>query len=356
MLPLILRETSVIDLIWRALKWHFKYLVTGTPSPLACSCFVTNKCNFRCSFCNLWRKPGITTLSLAQAKNIIDGLNDIGCYYLSISGGEPFLVDHLFDILGHAKKSNIKYIHVVTNGYLLNADNARRLNDIGINDIAISIDGVKERHDKQRGVAGAYDRALEAVEHMKRYAPGVKVVLNAILFPDEPFEVFHVAELAKRYDVFIKVQPLNQLRAFDIHNCANAVIQKINPADLRLVIDRLKKDRRVVNSRIFLDNIYNFFCRREKLIFRSARCYFGYHHIEILETGMLFPCVEGMEWKNGRTFSGGLAELLASEEYRKDVERLKTCKGCQRVYLICYYEPRIKFPINNFIQSCMGAI
>ena len=35
----------------------------------------------------------------------------------------------------------------------------------------------------------------------------------------------------------------------------------------------------------------------------------------------------------------------------KTLEKLKECKGCRRSYYICYYEPRIIFPVNNFLSS-----
>ena len=184
MKSVILKDREIISsLVWRAIKWHLNYLFTGNPLPLACGAYITSRCNLKCSFCNIWRKPNTATLPLSKAKDIVDSLSELGCFYFSITGGEPLLVDYLFDLLTYARP-RIKYIHMVTNGYLLDVDTAKGLNATGINEVSVSIDGNEEIHDKNRGMPGSYRRAVRAVENLKKYAPGVKIVLNAIFSPE----------------------------------------------------------------------------------------------------------------------------------------------------------------------------
>lgn len=348
---LILKDKKFItSLLWRSFRWHLNYLFTKAPLPLACGLYLTSKCNFKCNFCNIWRKIAPTTLSFAKAKNIIRDLSDTGCFYLSFTGGEPLLVDYIFDLLTYAKRGNIKYIHLVTNGYLLDVKSASRLKETGINEISISIDAREELHDKNRGVAGAYNKAIMAIENLKKYAPDIKIVLNAIFSPEEPFECFHVLELAQRYETYVKVQPLNQHPIFDKDNYSHIYFKNIQCAKIKEAVAKLREDRRVVNSDIFLDNIYNFFCQKERLVLKDSPCLFGYHHIEILEDANMYPCLEGLNWQNGFNFNGSLRDILHSNDYKSILEKLKNCQGCQRNYYICYYEPRICFPLNNFLR------
>lgn len=356
-------KTVISSLIWRSVRWHFNYFFTKKPLPLACGLYITSKCNFKCSFCNIWRKP-TTTLPLSKAKNIINNLSNLGCFYFSITGGEPLLVDYLFDLLIYARESKIKHIHLVTNGYLLDANRAIRLKETGINEISISIDGTEKVHDKNRGVPGSYSKAINAIENLKRYAPGVKIVLNAIFLPEDPFECLHVVDLARKFNIYAKVQPLNQHPVFNKNNhsvisphqncwCGDISSKGISSLQIKEAIMKLRSEDCVVNSNIFLDNIYNFFCQKEDLIFKDLPCIFGYHHIEILEDGSVFPCLEGLNWQKGINFNGNIKHLLRSSEYKQLLEKLKRCKGCTRNYYICYYEPRITFPINNLLRSVL---
>ena len=55
---------------------------------------ITTRCNCRCYFCKVWRKKVIEP-SLKQALQTIDTLNSLGCYSLSITGGEPLLYPYI---------------------------------------------------------------------------------------------------------------------------------------------------------------------------------------------------------------------------------------------------------------------
>ncbi len=348
------KRDNFADLFWRTITWHLRYLLTKKPSPLACGLYITSRCNFRCKFCNIWRKETTDTLSLDKAKAIVDNLSSIGCFYFSISGGEPLLFNEIFELLQYARKTRIKYLHMVTNGYLLDANKAAQFGKIGIDEISISIDGPESFHDHNRGMCGAYAKALAAIENLKNHAPRVNIVLNAIFSPEAPSECLHIVELARKFNVYAKVQPLNQHPLFNKENHNTVSLQRISPSEIKNAVTILRKETRVINSNIFLDNIYNFFCDRERLIFKNSPCLFGYHHIEILEDGRVFPCLEGLNWEGGFELNGELRVILNSPEYGNILNRLKRCTGCQRNYYICYYESRIAFPIQNFLKYSLS--
>jgi MoaA/NifB/PqqE/SkfB family radical SAM enzyme len=355
MKTLIFKKSSYIPaLMWRSLKWHVNYLVSKKPFPMSCGLYITSKCNFKCTFCNIWRKPQKETLPFDKVKELVDNLDKLGCFYLSISGGEPLLVDYIFDLISYIKKSNIKYLHMVTNGYFLDRNRAEKLKNTGIDEISISIDGHKDIHDKQRGKEGAYIRAIEAIKNIKRFAPRIKIVLNAVIFPDNIFECLHTLELAYKFGIYVKFQPLNQHPLFNNGDYvlveSREKINKENENNLKKLIEKLRADKRVINSKTFLENIYNFYFRREKLVFKNCDCIFGYHSMEILENGMIFPCLEGLGWKEGIDFRHNLKDILYSDEYLQILKKLRKCKGCENNYYICYYEPRIIYPLSNFIK------
>lgn len=316
--------------------------------------YLTSRCNLRCSFCNIHKKPSKDVLGLSQAQRLIRDLSGLGCFYLSLTGGEPFLVDHVFDILISARQARIPYLHLVTNGTLLNQENVLRLKDTGLNEISISIDGSEEVHDRLRGVPGTYQKACRGIELLGRLAPGIRVVLNAVFFPHDPSQALNVLSLAKRYNIGLKVQCLNQHPVFSREaSGADAGIFSGTADGLKVqeTINALKKDRSVVNSRLYLDNLYYFLFRKNDLIFKHEPCVFGYHHLEVREDGMVFPCLEGCGWERGFALENDLKTVLQSQAYLARLKELKTCQGCRRNYYVCYYEPRIAFPVHHFLRS-----
>jgi MoaA/NifB/PqqE/SkfB family radical SAM enzyme len=93
-------------------------------------------------------------------------------YYLTISGGEPFLRPDLVDICRAAKRHlDPKVLLIPTNGFMDKQIPARvreileiyRDNQVIIN---LSLDGVGAEHDFVRGRPGAYARALSTFEQL----------------------------------------------------------------------------------------------------------------------------------------------------------------------------------------------
>jgi len=82
-----------------------------------------------------------------------------------MSGGEPFLYRHLYDLLSHT--AALGYFNSVTsNAMLLQSLSAKKTMQ-HINLIAVSIDGQEEQHDDIRGLKGAFKKMLEGVAVIK---------------------------------------------------------------------------------------------------------------------------------------------------------------------------------------------
>lgn len=105
---------------------------------------VTTKCNYNCIICprdKLTRN--IETMSLELFKHLFDKINSESSQYntLTFPGlGEPLLDETLDDKIIYAKKHNYTVL-MLTNASLLTVDRFKRLEEIGVDSIRVSIYG-----------------------------------------------------------------------------------------------------------------------------------------------------------------------------------------------------------------------
>ena len=91
------------------------------------------------------------------------------------SGGEPLMRPDIFQLIERAAEKKMRAV-ISTNGTMITADVAAKLQDAGLSYVGISLDGLEETNDKFRGVEGAYRRAFEGVRNC--LARDVKVGLR----------------------------------------------------------------------------------------------------------------------------------------------------------------------------------
>jgi radical SAM protein with 4Fe4S-binding SPASM domain len=77
---------------------------------------------------------------------------------------------------------------ISTNGTLIAEDVAKRLKDIGLSYVGVSLDGMRETNDRFRGVRGAFDMALAGIRNCKRAGikVGLRFTMNRINVKDMP--------------------------------------------------------------------------------------------------------------------------------------------------------------------------
>ncbi len=354
MIKQIIFNSRILQFAYRATIWHVRYCMGLKVTPLACGFYITSKCNFKCNFCNIWRiKPGFI-IPEDDAVKLIGSLGRMGVIYFSISGGEPLLIPYVFDLLAFAKKSGILYTHIVSNGYLMDENKAKKLNDSKVSEISFSLDGDENNHDKNRGLNGSFRKVIEAIQHVKTHAPKTKIVLNTILNPACPENAVSALKTAEQLGVKIKVQPVNNHPSFGVKDCAVKSSRSMLTCERQKLIEainQIQKSPSLANSKPFFDNYKAFMFHQEDLIFRNDNCIFGYHHLEIY-ANQIFPCLEGLDWREGFDISNeSLKDILSSEPYQSKLQYLKKCTNCSRNYYVCYYEPRMNFPLWNLLKS-----
>src|SRR5262245_45294519 len=108
--------------------------------PILAQIIPIRRCNLSCAYCNEYDKtsdPVPTEEMLLR----IDQLAALGALTITFSGGEPLLHPELETLVQRIRHHGI-IATLITNGYLLNAERIKRLNQAGLDYLQISIDNV----------------------------------------------------------------------------------------------------------------------------------------------------------------------------------------------------------------------
>lgn len=137
--------------------------------PYLVSYAVTKKCNLKCKHCYSDAKDSASPdeLTIGEARKLIDDLASWGIRLLIFDGGEPICREDFLDIARYASNKGLKVV-VGSNGTLLDVDTVKKMKEVGVECIQISIDGSKpETHDEFRGEVGAFYKAMNGVRACK---------------------------------------------------------------------------------------------------------------------------------------------------------------------------------------------
>jgi radical SAM protein with 4Fe4S-binding SPASM domain len=146
--------------------------------PLSVHLDVTYRCNERCQHCYLDHDDH-GELTTAEINGIFDPLADAGVFFLVLSGGEVFMRRDFLDLVEYARKLlfNVK---IKTNGVMIHEAEARRLRELGVEQIQISVYSHRpEIHDAVTKLPGSLKRTLASIRFLK--AQGLKVAVSNVL-------------------------------------------------------------------------------------------------------------------------------------------------------------------------------
>ncbi|MCW4002523.1 MAG: radical SAM protein [Candidatus Bathyarchaeota archaeon] len=170
-------------------------------APLIMSWNVTRECNMKCSHCyiNATEKKLDDELTTKEAKALMDQIYQVSRPLLVLSGGEPMLRSDVFELIQYGASKGLK-IGLGSNGSLIDDVAARKLKAAGITTVSISLDShIPEQHDEFRGVAGAWEKAVNACKALRNN--NVLVQVNTTLTQQNYNQIDDIMSLAESIGV-----------------------------------------------------------------------------------------------------------------------------------------------------------
>lgn len=285
--------------------------LTKSCVPLKVEHIISYKCNFRCSYCNLWNINS-KELSTQEIKNLMTSFSKKGTVSWNFTGGEPLLRKDIMELVEYGKKLGF-YITLNTNGSLIK-ENLYWLNTVDL--LGISLDAVSD-HNKTRNKT--FYEIIENIKLLKDKNINVYIccVLNKHNIKDNCKELKNLLEICKELDI-----PLSPLPIFK-HKLSQEKINELIPSEvefkrgINFLIDFKKK-----NSKFLLISKSTLLYLKNGFPLPSIRCYAGKYFCTLYPDGKLSSCM-----------------FLSQVQSLKDLKQAgkincnKDCFNCQLCYL-----------------------
>lgn len=301
---------------------------------------VTDRCNGRCTTCNIWRTSPRPDPPLEKVTRFIHDNRATLRHlrFIQLTGGEPFLRDDLPEIAG-AFHDALPYcmIWVPTNGLLpgkVAETTERMLLEVDERRLGVtmSLDGVGQTHDAQRGVEGSFRLALsslKALSKIKGRHPGLSLSAGFTFTAFNHREAPMVQKLSGRYGADFSVRPANLSEHYyrNLGDGARQItVDEVEPI-LRQLASGIREKKgaiRSLTSLAYLQGMAEYMAGG-----RSMACSAAEESVFIDASGDVYPCIV-MNQRMGNAYEAPLREILTSaeaEEARRTIGRLE-CPGC----------------------------
>ena len=304
---------------------------------------IAHDCNLRCKYCfgdTGEYKGGRCLMSSEVGKKAIDFViaNSQNRHNIEIDyfGGEPLMnFEVVKEITEYAKEQGKKHnknfrFTITTNGVLLDDEIEKYINE-NMSNVVLSLDGLKETHDKMRPTVngkGSYDIIVPKFQRMAKsrnqdnyYVRGTFTAHNV----DFAKDVMHLADLGfKQTSVEPVVAPYEEEYALREEH-----IQTVFREYEKLADEYVKRWRE--------GNWFNFFHFMVDLdqgpcvIKRLSGCGAGHEYLAISPQGDIYPChqfVGNTDYKMGTVFEGKIDEDIKNVFERSNVYTKKKCENC----------------------------
>jgi MoaA/NifB/PqqE/SkfB family radical SAM enzyme len=180
---------------------------TGNCVPARLIFCLTIRCNIKCRQCGIWKiKEKKKELTIEEWKQVFLNLkNWLGSCRVQIAGGEVFLKKDVIELVKYAHELGI-LMGMVSNGTMIDEKRAKDLVDVGLNYIDISIDSIHAKtHDYIRGVDGVYEKAMKAIQYLKKYSDknnhSLSVVLATVVMGTNMNDLVDLVHFVKDHDL-----------------------------------------------------------------------------------------------------------------------------------------------------------
>jgi MoaA/NifB/PqqE/SkfB family radical SAM enzyme len=349
-------------------KRYGRVLMCGVASPVILNILITSVCDMRCVHCffteELDDKPRkklqMTTEQLARISETLGGRLPI----LIIAGGEPFTRKDLPEVVRAFYENNsLESVYLMSNGGIqqrIIPDVTRILEEcpkLNVT-VALGIDGLKEEHEKIRGKAGSWDKAIDTarkLQEIEREIPRLDVQTCTCFMNSNQDRIFEWYDFL-RYDLKPDKINFNYIRP-----------PSARPEELEIDLSRYRKLSQMIDEdsqRGVIKNHYKgkggyfkaavdiymheLIARTEEQHKAQLRCFAGTTGGVIYDEGTVSSCENLDPIGNLRDYDWNFRALWNSPELAARRKQIK--QGCYCTHESNCYYPSLAFNPRHLIQ------
>ena len=317
--------------------------------PQAVTMLLTNDCNLACSYCFESNKgkdymPKEMALDILKATyNVVDPM--AGIFTLNMFGGEPLMNWDVFKaVCDYVLENNLKIrITATTNLTLLTDEMIDYIDELSI-PILVSVDGIKEVHDKHR--CNSFDKVIENMKKLIDRDLGYLIEARMTVAPDTAKYMYESVKML----VDLGINNIANVPASDLDWDTQSIqdykdnYEKI----LDMYIDILNDETNKRNISLYkVDQALNL--ALEPIKEDTSMCNIGNPRWVIVDwKGDIWPCPDYPTTDNVDLIAGKIGNFYTGvDETKVDPKpmvatyELERCKGCEAISICksgCPYE------------------
>jgi len=253
-------------------------LATGRRQPYSMVFVLTNRCNFRCDYCDV-PAAAAGEMSTDEFRAAISELAGAGMGRAAFGGGEALLRPDAIDLIEHAKSEGC-FTSLNSNGWRTEKYLDRLAGCLDM--LVISLDGPDDVHDVVRNRKGSYTRVIRVIDEARKR--GIAVATISVIGPWNETRVAEILDLAKLHGFWSYFQPAY----VDCFAHDSGLHSGIDPAMLIRLADQLSGaigDAPVGSSARFFDRL-----RAAPNFSDCSRCTAGKYFATVMPDGLMVPC------------------------------------------------------------------
>ncbi len=319
---------------------------TAFTGPLYVQVGVVNACNYRCTFC--WDQPSFVpkdapyTDEISEAyykanpqidrnkahmewdkfTELVDDLHGMGTRKIKFIGrGESFLHKRFMDMVTYAKERDFT-VSITTNGSLVTDADARRLVELGVDELYVSVNAGSTKSYSEIHVNTAPDmferikRTLKIVTQAKRDAGTQMPQMNLsfVIQNNNYFELEEMVETAHEVGAqkahFIGISTYDGTKFLELDDEQKADM----PNHLERAVALAEKHGIETNADFFLSRARIY--KGTQDVYDQVPCYIGWFFSIILADGTVNPCCECLRCI-GTLKTHRFRDIWFGEQYKK---------------------------------------
>lgn len=318
--------------------------------------FVTSRCNLRCRHCFNWQHlQGNTELELDKISNFVKEIPNLT--NLNLSGGEPFIREDLSELCKiFSNACNLKALSIPSNGWSTEKIFTTtekiltflpKKTSFSVN---ISLDGLQEEHDKNRGREASFAHALETLcnlAKLKASFSNLRLNVSATLTKNNAIEIEKLSSFVKNELCYVDDFYWGLLRGTPSDKSVSPpLLEDVKRLDNKFHQDKCKRQNFI--SYAFEKNMYRL--RRKVLALgkQPVPCVAGQNTLVLYENGDVALCE--MLSPAGNINENSLAEIISSEKFSQMLTDVASGK-CACTHECFLFPSSVHYVYNHLLSQ-----